>query len=409
MNSNHLIINDPVYGFTSVPRGLLCEVIAHPFFQRLSRIRQLGMAPFVYPGAVHTRAAHSIGAFHLMQEAFRSLAEKGVFLFDAETEAAEAAILLHDVGHGPFSHVLEDLFVDGMAHEDLSLLMMERINEDLHGAIGLAIKIFRDEYPKPFLRELICSQLDTDRLDYLCRDSFYTGVREGDIGAARIIKMMCLTADEHLAVHRKGLYSIENYLMARRLMYWQVYLHKTAIAAEELLRATLRRAMLLMREGMRLFASSALSYFLVRPVGRDDFMASGSEALDYYARLDDSDILCAIKEWQDAPDVILSRLARAFVTRRLPRVEEFTADILPEVIEARCREVACRLGITVQEASYFVSARTVRKEMYSVAAEGIHILCPDGEVCDVSGLSHIVRGDTIAPADVKHYLFVTRE
>lgn len=201
----NLIINDPVYGFVSIPRGLLCDIIAHPYFQRLDRIRQLGIASMVYPSAQHTRKQHSIGALHLMQETFRTLGEKGYFIFDSEIEAAEAAILMHDLGHGPFSHVLENTFIKGMTHEELSLLMMENINDDLHGQLSLAIKIFKKQYSKPFLHELICSQLDMDRLDYLCRDSFYTGVREGNIGASRIIKMLELS-DGHLVVSAKGIF-----------------------------------------------------------------------------------------------------------------------------------------------------------------------------------------------------------
>ena len=221
MQHNQHIVNDPVYGFISIPRGLLLEIIAHPYFQRLDRVRQLGLSSVVYPGAQHTRKQHSLGAYHLMTEALQTLAAKGEFIFDSEAEAAQAAILMHDLGHAPFSHVLEDTLTRGMGHEEISLLMMERINQDLRGELALAISIFRDKHPKKFLHELICSQLDMDRLDYLCRDSFYTGVREGNIGAARIIKMLNV-ADGHLVVDAKGIYSVENYLLARRLMYWQV-------------------------------------------------------------------------------------------------------------------------------------------------------------------------------------------
>ena len=257
---SQFVVNDPVYGFVSVPRGLLCELINHPAFQRLSRIKQLGMSALVYPGATHTRWAHSLGAYHLMREAFRALKEKGVFVFDVEEEGAEIAILLHDIGHGPFSHVLEHTLIEHLSHEEITRALMRRLNREFGGALGMAIQIYSDEYPKRFLHQLICSQLDTDRLDYLCRDSFYTGVREGNIGAARLIKMLSV-ADDRLVVEGKGLYSVENYLMARRLMYWQVYLHKTAVAAEEMLRAALERAKELTRGGVQLFASPQLEYF----------------------------------------------------------------------------------------------------------------------------------------------------
>ena len=255
------IINDPVFGFIKIPRGLLYNIVKHPLFQRLGRINQLGLASVVYPGARHTRFQHSIGAFHLMSEAINTLQQKGLFIFDSEAEAVEAAILMHDIGHGPFSHVLEHTLISGISHEDISLLMMEQINRDLGGQLNLAIAIFKDQYPKRFLHQLISSQLDMDRLDYLRRDSFFTGVTEGNIGSARIIKMLNVV-DDRLVIEQKGIYSIENYLTSRRLMYWQVYLHKTAVAYEKVLVNMLTRAKDLTRQGHKLFASPALSYFL---------------------------------------------------------------------------------------------------------------------------------------------------
>uniref|UniRef100_UPI0028F116A0 HD domain-containing protein n=1 Tax=Alloprevotella tannerae TaxID=76122 RepID=UPI0028F116A0 len=240
-HKSSLLISDPVYGFTRIARGVLTDIVDHPLFQRLGRIRQLGLSSLVYPGAVHTRLQHSIGAYHLMSEALKTLAEKGVFIFDAEVEAAQAAILLHDIGHCAFSHVLERVFLPDVTHENITLQMIERMNKAFKGALTLAIELLSADCKKPFLHELICSQLDVDRLDYLCRDSFFTGVREGNIGAARIIRTLNVF-DDHLVVEDKGLYSVENYLMSRRMMYWQVYLHKTVVAAEELLRSTLRRA-----------------------------------------------------------------------------------------------------------------------------------------------------------------------
>lgn len=307
----NLMINDPVHGFTHIRSRLLRDVVSHPFFQRLDRIRQLGLSSVVYPGATHNRKAHSLGAYTLMHRAFRVLREKGYFIFDSEQEAAEAAILMHDLGHGPYSHVLESEIVQGVSHEDISLMMMESINEELHGALNLAIQIFKDEYPKPYLHELISSdELDMDRLDYLCRDAFYTGVREGAIGADRLIQMLELTEDDHLTMSAKATYPMENYRVARRLMYWQVYLHKTTVAAEEVLRRVLRRARLLVAQGGVVPCSPALNYF----------MQDNPFDLAQYAALDDSDILCALKMWTQHPDEELSHWSRCFLERRLLKV-----------------------------------------------------------------------------------------
>lgn len=407
MHENQHIVNDPVYGFITVPRGLLCEIIAHPYFQRLDRIRQLGLSATVYPGAQHTRKQHSLGAFHLMSMALRTLAGKGEFIFDSEAEAAQAAILMHDLGHAPFSHVLEQTLTRGIGHETISLLMMERINQELRGELGIAIRIFRGEYHKRFLHELVCSQLDTDRLDYLCRDSFYTGVREGNIGAARIIKMLNVEGDR-LVVDAKGIYSVENYLMSRRLMYWQVYLHKTAVAAEEVLRAALRRARELALGGARLFASPALRFFLYNEVTDESFRRDPDRCLEHYAALDDSDIVCALKVWRQADDKILARLAASFVGRRLFRVEVSEKPVSEERMAELRRDIAARLGVTEEEARYFVTTRRVAKEMYSAATEGIGLLYPDGEVRDVADVSHLVRADTPVDADCKYYLFTDR-
>lgn len=309
------LINDPVHGFTPLRSQLLCDVVAHPLFQRLERIRQLGLSSFVYPGATHTRKAHSLGAYTLMQRAFRVLREKGYFIFDSEEEAAEAAILMHDLGHGPYSHVLESEIVRGYSHEDISLMMMEQMNADLHGALNLAIQIFKGEYPKPYLHELISSdELDMDRLDYLCRDAFYTGVREGSLGADRLIQMLELTEDEHLTMSAKAAYPMENYRVARRLMYWQVYLHKTTVAAEEVLRRALRRAHQLAEGGAEVPCTPALHYFLYPAEQTPEAF------LAHYAALDDSDILCALKMWQEYPDGELARWAGMFLTRRLLKV-----------------------------------------------------------------------------------------
>ena len=281
MNDIKTII-DPVFGFINVPRGLLLQIVKHPLMQRLSRIKQLGMASVVYPGAQHTRFQHSLGAFHLMSEAIKVLSQKGIFIFDSEAEAVQAAILMHDIGHGPFSHVLENTLIHGISHEEISLMMMDKMNKEMGGELTLAIKIFRDEYPKRFLHQLISSQLDMDRLDYLRRDSFFTGVTEGNIGSARIIKMLNVV-DDQLVIDYKGIYSIENYLTSRRLMYWQVYLHKTTVACEKVLVNALLRAKKLASEGVELFASPALHYFLYNDVDAAHFHTD-SEALKHYVR-----------------------------------------------------------------------------------------------------------------------------
>lgn len=400
---SQFVVNDPVYGFVSVPRGLLCELINHPAFQRLSRIRQLGMSALVYPGATHTRWAHSLGAYHLMREAFRSLKEKGVFVFDVEEEGAEIAILLHDIGHGPFSHVLEHTLIEHLSHEEITRALMRRLNREFGGALGMAIQIYSDEYPKRFLHQLICSQLDTDRLDYLCRDSFYTGVREGNIGAARLIKMLSV-ADDRLVVEGKGLYSVENYLMARRLMYWQVYLHKTAVAAEEMLRAALERAKELTRGGVRLFASPQLEYFLRSEVQTSHF-EEDEECINHFLNLNDSDILCALGVWQHSEDAVLSALAGGFVNRRLFKADIFEGNVSGEALDDCREQVAALLHIPLEATRYFVRRRFVSKEMYSANAEGIKVQMPDGAIADVSDVSHIVRGEAVTKEEGRTYVF----
>ena len=400
---SQFVVNDPVYGFVSVPRGLLCELINHPAFQRLSRIRQLGMSALVYPGATHTRWAHSLGAYHLMREAFRSLKEKGVFVFDVEEEGAEIAILLHDIGHGPFSHVLEHTLIEHLSHEEITRALMRRLNREFGGALGMAIQIYSDEYPKRFLHQLICSQLDTDRLDYLCRDSFYTGVREGNIGAARLIKMLSV-ADDRLVVEGKGLYSVENYLMARRLMYWQVYLHKTAVAAEEMLRAALERAKELTRGGVRLFASPQLEYFLRSEVQTSHF-EEDDECINHFLNLNDSDILCALGVWQHSEDAVLSALAGGFVNRRLFKADIFEGNVSGEALDDCREQVAAQLHIPLEATRYFVRRRFVSKEMYSANAEGIKVQMPDGAIADVSDVSHIVRGEAVTKEEGRTYVF----
>ena len=313
------IINDPVFGFIRVPRGLMLDIVRHPAFYRLSRIKQLGGANIVYPGAQHTRFQHSLGAFHLMGKAIQSLQLKGHFIFDSEAEAVQAAILLHDIGHGPFSHVLENTLIRGVSLEDISLMVMEQMNEEFRGQLSLAIKIFKDEYPKRFLHQLISSQLDMDRLDYLKRDAFFTGVNEANIGSSRIIDMLDMV-DDQLVVDKKGIYSIENYLVSRRLMYWQVYLHKTSVAAEHVMINALLRAKQLARQSDELFASPALRFFLYNDIDRKEFVRN-PDCLRHYLNLDDNDIWSAMKVWCDHPDPILSLLSRDFINRNIFKIE----------------------------------------------------------------------------------------
>ena len=404
------IINDPVFGFIKIPRGLLYDIVQHPLMQRLNRINQLGLASVVYPGARHTRFQHSLGAFHLMSEAILSLQQKGQFIFDSEAEAVEAAILMHDIGHGPFSHVLENTLISGISHEDISLLMMEQINRDLGSRLNLAISIFKDEYPKRFLHQLISSQLDMDRLDYLRRDSFFTGVTEGNIGSARIIKMLNVV-DDRLVVEHKGIYSLENYLTTRRLMYWQVYLHKTAVGYEKILVNMLRRAKYLAQnptaEVPIVFASPALSYFLINNVDEEWFKVH-PEALQMYEELDDSDLWSAMKVWKHSPDTILSTLATDMLDRRIFKVEVLEEEPTPEQIDKLQMNLAKNLGIDKADAHYLMSLNTIQKDMYAVDDDSIDILYKDGTIKDISEASEILNVALLSKKIRKYYLCYQR-
>ena len=376
------IINDPVFGFINIPKGLLYDVVTHPILQRLTRIKQLGLSSLVYPGAQHTRFQHSLGAFYLMSEAINTLRQKGNFIFDSEAEAVQAAILMHDIGHGPFSHVLEHTLVKGISHEDISLMLMERMNSEMKGQLSLAIQIFKDEYPKKFLHQLISSQLDMDRLDYLRRDSFYTGVTEGNIGSARIIKMLNVK-DDHLVVDSKGIYSIENFLMARRLMYWQVYLHKTSVAAEKMLVSALLRAKELASKGVELFASPALRFFLYNDI-QADFFKREPICLENYIKLDDNDIWTSLKIWCDHPDTILSTLSQGIINRKLFKVEVTENPINKERKKEILQSISNQLHITQKEAEYFLVINAIGKDMYSKEDDSIEIMYKDGDTRDIA-------------------------
>ncbi|MBR5037973.1 MAG: HD domain-containing protein [Prevotella sp.] len=400
------IINDPVFGFIKIPRGPLLQIVQHPLMQRLTRIKQLGLASVVYPAAQHTRFQHSIGAFHLMSEAIRSLQQKGIYIFDSEEEAVEAAILMHDIGHGPFSHVLENTLIHGITHEEISLLMMEQINQEMNGALNLALMIFKDEYPKRFLHQLISSQLDVDRLDYLRRDSFFTGVTEGNIGSARIIKMLDVV-DDKLVVNSKGIYSIENFLTTRRLMYWQVYLHKTAVACEKVLVNTLLRAKYLVMNGEDVFAPPSLKYFLINEVDADWFNEH-EEALHHYEMLDDNDIWSAIKVWMDSHDKILSILANNLVNRNIFQVEVHEHPITEERLSALRKEISKKTGIDEKDAHYLMNVSVIQKDMYDVNDDRIGILYKDGTIRDIAESSEILNISLLSKKIRKYYLCYQR-
>ena len=379
------ILNDPVYGFVTVPYGIIYDLIEHPYFQRLRRIKQVSLTHYVYPGALHTRFHHALGAYHLMQEAIAVLRGKGTDISDEEAEAAGIAILLHDIGHGPFSHTLEHTLIQ-IHHEELSVLFMERLNEHFEGQLSLAIRIFKDEYPKRFLHQLVSSQLDMDRMDYLNRDSYFTGVSEGVIGYDRIIKMLAVHAGE-LVVEEKGLYSIEKFLIARRLMYWQVYLHKTVVSAEKMLVNTLRRAKDLVAAGTEVWASTALRFFLQhQQLSREDFHTRRDELLDRFAELDDTDIALALKEWQHHPDEILAFLSASLVQRRLFRLE-FQNEPFAEAHIADLRDRLQAAAWPAQAADYLLFQGVETNAAYSSLQEEISILLKSGVVAPMSQLA----------------------
>ncbi|CUN72100.1 HD domain-containing protein [Bacteroides finegoldii] len=400
------IINDPVFGFINIPKGLLYDIVRHPLLQRLTRIKQVGLSSVVYPGAQHTRFQHSLGAFYLMSEAITQLASKGNFIFDSEAEAVQAAILLHDIGHGPFSHVLEDTIVKGIPHEEISLMLMERMNKEMNGQLSLAIQIFKDEYPKRFLHQLVSGQLDMDRLDYLRRDSFYTGVTEGNIGSARIIKMLDV-ADDRLVVESKGIYSIENFLMARRLMYWQVYLHKTSVAYEKMLISTLLRAKELASQGIELFASPALHFFLYNDITPTEFY-SNPDCLENFIQLDDNDIWTALKVWSTHTDKVLSTLSMGMINRNIFKVEISSEPISEDRKKELTLQISQQLDIPLSEANYFVSTPSIEKNMYDPADDSIDIIYNDGTIKNIAEASDMLNISLLSKKVKKYYLCYQR-
>lgn len=402
-----MIINDPVHGFIEIKKGLIEAIVKHPVFIRLHRIAQLGPTTYVYPGGCHSRFLHSIGAYHLMGEALNTLAHKGIVITPEEREGAQVAMLLHDVGHGPMSHCLEGMFFHHTSHEQITLTLMQRLNKEMAGQLDMAISIFLDKYEKHFLHELICSQLDMDRLDYLQRDSFFAGVREGNIGAQRIIKMLNVK-DDRLVVEAKGIYTIENYLMSRRLMYWQVYLHKTALAAQETLRTALERAGHLAQKGVDMNMSQNLAFFLHHEVGSEDCVPR-STAMEHFLRLDDSDILSALKEWTLHDDKTLRRLSQNYTDRHLYKAYPLQSALTPKALERVRHLVAKRLGIPEQDAAYFARPCTVAQMLYSTADDHISILMKDGEVRDISHFSELLHSEMVDRRSERRYLFVDRD
>lgn len=392
--------NDPIYGFIAIPNALVFDLIADPYFQRLRRISQMGLSSLVYPGAHHTRFHHALGCMHLMQEAIQVLRLKGVEITDEEENGLYCAILLHDIGHGPFSHAMEHSIVEGTSHEHISVMLMQALNAKFNGSLTLAIEIFKGQHLKPFLNQLVSSQLDMDRLDYLKRDSFYTGVAEGNINAERLITMLNVV-DNTLVVQEKGIYSVEKFLMARRFMYWQVYLHKTGIVAEQLLIRTLKRAKELVVKGASLISSEPLRFFLERKIDKENFDRS---VLDIFARLDDVDILAALKAWQAHPDFVLSRLCRMIIERRLLKIKLKNKPIDAGRVDTYRDRFQKKHNLTPHEATYFVFVGTIENQAYNQELQNIDILRKNGKLVDVAKASDQLNLKALSEKVVKYYV-----
>lgn len=395
------IFNDPVYGFVTVPSDLLFDLIEHPYFQRLRRIKQLGMAEFVYPGALHTRFHHALGALHLMGQALQTLQSKGNMMFDAETEAAQIAILLHDIGHGPFSHVLEHTILSNVPHEHISLLIMKELSKQMDGRLDLAIEIFEDKYPRHFFNQLISSQLDMDRMDYLNRDCFFTGVAEGTIGADRIIKMLDVV-DDKLVVEAKGVLSIENFLNARRLMYWQVYLHKTSICAETMLIQAIRRARELIQEGKTVFASPSLQLFLEQEVTIEQF-EKDPKYLQAFVKLDDYDIWSCVKIWTHHSDKVLSNICQLLLDRKLFKIQ-FQDEPFSEEKLKNFEEKLMEQNIPQNLHKYFLITGVSSNAAYISSKQGILIKMKDGSVRDIADASDLPTIKALSNIVRKYYV-----
>ena len=394
------ILNDPIYGFITIPNDRIFKIIEHSYFQRLRRISQMGLSYLVYPGAHHTRFHHALGCVHLMQKAVRVLRYKGVEISENEEEALLIAILMHDIGHGPFSHAMEHSLVEGVDHETISLLFMEEMNTEFNQSLTLAIKIFKGSYDRKFMNQLISSQMDMDRLDYLKRDSFYTGAVEGNINSERLITMLNVVNDE-LVVEEKGIYSVEKFLIGRRLMYWQVYLHKTSLVAEQLLIRVLKRAKELIDAGHELHASGSLMYFLKNKISRENF---NTETLNMFSRLDDNDVISAMKEWMYSEDFVLSNLCEMIINRNLLKVKIKKKKPSAEKLEKRSKALQKKYGITEKEASYFVFDGEIANLAYKREKDNINILHKNGKINDVVKVSDQFNLKALTNTVTKYYM-----
>ncbi|MDR6808175.1 HD superfamily phosphohydrolase [Dyadobacter sp. BE34] len=395
------IINDPVYGFISIASDLLYDLVDHPYFQRLRRIRQLGLADIVYPGALHTRFHHALGAMHLMSQALRTLQEKGHMIWEPESEGAQAAILLHDLGHGPFSHVLESVVLPGVPHEAITLVMMKDLNRQLNGRLDIAIQMFEGKYPRKFYHQMISSQLDMDRMDYLNRDSFYTGVIEGSIGADRLIKMLDISHDQ-LVVEEKGLLSIENFLHARRLMYWQVYLHKTLLSAQAMLTQILHRARELAAAGEQLFATPDFARFLYNRFTLADF-DNEPDLLAAFNGLDDNDVWASVKGWKTHSDPVLSTLCQMLLDRNLFKISFFNEPPGEEVL-APLRERLTARGISETDMKYFLITGETTNWAYAKEQDPIRVKMKKGNLLDIADASDIPTIEALTKIVRKYYV-----
>jgi len=396
------IINDPIYGFITLERGIIFDLIEHPFFQRLRRITQLGLSYLVYPGAYHTRFHHALGCMFLMTKAISQIKSKGHEINKEEEEALKIAILLHDIGHGPFSHTLENSIVNNISHEDLSNLFMKQLNEEFNGKLNLAIQIFNNKHPKKFLHELVSSQLDMDRLDYLKRDSFFTGVTEGNIGTERIINMLNVVNDK-LVIEEKGIYSIEKFLIARRLMYWQVYLHKTVISVENTLIKILKRAKQLIQNEADIFCSSSLKIFLKNNYTIDDFKKNDS-ILKSFSKLDDHDIYYCFKEWSHHDDFILSSLCKRILNREPLKIKTQKKPFLEERINTIKQKFIEKYNLSIDDSNYFVFTGKVSNNAYQYEKNHIKILMKNGEIKDIAEASDQFNIDTLSKTVNKYFL-----
>jgi hypothetical protein len=396
------ILNDPIYGFITLNKGILLNIVDHPYFQRLGRIKQLGLTYLVYPGAHHTRFHHAIGAAHLMEQAVQTLKDNGIEISNDEKMAVILAILLHDIGHGPFSHALENSFVTGVSHEEISNFFMNSLNHELGGDLELAIEIFEDKYPKRFLHDLVSSQLDMDRLDYLKRDSFFTGVSEGVVSNQRIIKMFSVVNDE-IVIKEKGIYSIEKFIVARRLMYWQVYLHKTVLSAEFLLSKILERARKLINNGSTLFTVPTLKYFLTKNITNDNI--SQDEFLKNFSKIDDYDVLTCIKVWTGESDKVISKLSDMLVNRNLLKVKISSNKFSNEEMEKTLKFNQKILGFNNEEMQYFVFQKEMENNAYDPRKDEIKILFNDGSLKDITKASDNLNISALSKSVKKYYLF----